>query len=118
MAVKNLDLVEAYFAGELRIQLSNAQSFGNVLPAGPIQTLNINFDKSSDSVGVLVTPGGGINGNMTLLDADITKWTMQAITHVGYTYGININTLILKYDLAAKKISVEYTPVVEAPAQT
>ncbi|MEC6001658.1 hypothetical protein [Acinetobacter pittii] len=54
---------------------------------------------------------------MTLLDADITKWVIQAIQNSGFLYGINVNTLSLKYDLAAKKISVEYTPVVEAPAQ-
>lgn len=111
MTVKTLDLAEAFFIGEFRIQLLDARSFGNDLPAGKIETLSINFDKSSDSVGVVVTPGGGTNGNMTLLDADITKWAMQAITNVGYLYGVSVNSLNMKYDLAAKKISVEYTPV-------
>nr|DAG77993.1 MAG TPA: hypothetical protein [Caudoviricetes sp.] len=117
MAVKTLDIAEAYFVGELRVQLADARSFSNDLPAGKIETLAINYDRPSNSVGIAVTPGGGTNGNMTLLDADITKWVIQAIQNSGFLYGINVNTLSLKYDLAAKKISVEYTPVVEAPAQ-
>ncbi|OCY39088.1 hypothetical protein [Acinetobacter pittii] len=117
MAVKTLDLAEAFFVGELRTQLFDARSFGNDLPAGKIETLTINYDKPSNSVGIVVTPGGGTNGSMTLLDADITKWVIQAIQNSGFLYGINVNTLSLKYDSAAKKISVEYTPVAEAPAQ-
>lgn len=117
MAIKTLDIAEAYFVGELRVQLADARSFSNDLPAGKIETLTINYDRPSNSVGIVVTPGGGANGNMTLLDADITKWVIQAIQNSGYLYGINVNTLNLKYDEAAKKISVEYTPVVEATAQ-
>ena len=118
MAVKNLDLAEAYFAGELRTQVFDARSFSNDLPAGKIETLTINYDRPSNSVGIVVAPGGGVNGNMTLLDADITKWVIQAIQSAGFMYGVTVNTLNMKYDLAAKKISVEYTPVADAPAQT
>ncbi|MDA3493319.1 hypothetical protein EXD95_09570 [Acinetobacter pittii] len=117
MAVKTLDLAEAFFVGELRTQLFDARSFGNDLPAGKIETLTINYDKPSNSVGIVVTPGGGTNGSMTLLDADITRWAMQAIKNAGYLYGVTVNSLNMKYDLATKKISVEYTPVVEAPVQ-
>lgn len=116
MAIKTLDIAEAYFVGELRVQLADARSFSNDLPAGKIETLTINYDRPSNSVGIVVTPGGGANGNMTLLDADITKWVIQAIQN-SVLYGINVNTLNLKYDEATKKISVEYTPVVEATAQ-
>ncbi|MBO1280972.1 MULTISPECIES: hypothetical protein [Acinetobacter calcoaceticus/baumannii complex] len=118
MTVKTLELVEAYFAGELRAQLLDARSFGNDLPAGKIQTLDINYDKSSNSVGIAVVPGGGQNGSMTLLDADITKWVIQTILNAGYLYQVNVNSLKLKYDLAAKKISVEYSPVADASAQS
>ncbi|MCT9452029.1 hypothetical protein B9Y01_07050 [Acinetobacter baumannii] len=111
MPVKTLDLAESYFVGELRTQLADARSFGNDLPAGKIETLSINYDKSSNSVNIVVTPGGGLNGNMTLLDADITKWIMQTITNCRYLYGINLNSMSLKYELADKEISIEYTPV-------
>lgn len=117
MAVKTLDLVEAFFVGQLRDQLISTRSFENDLPAGKIETLTINYDKPSNSVGIVVTPGGGTNGSMTLLDADITRWAMQAIQNAGYLYGITANSLNMKYDLNTKKISVEYTPVAEAPAQ-
>ncbi|AVE56023.1 TPA: hypothetical protein OXK24_003274 [Acinetobacter baumannii] len=117
MTVKTLDLAESYLIGELRTQLADARSFGNDLTAGKIETLTINYDKSSNSVNIAVAPGGGVNGNMTLLDADITKWTMQTVLNCSYLYGVNVNSLILKYDLAAKKISIDYTPVAEATAQ-
>ncbi|WP_454667925.1 hypothetical protein [Acinetobacter pittii] len=116
MAVKTLDLAEAFFVGELRTQLFDARSFGNDLPAGRIETLAINYDRPSDSVNIAVTPGGGLNGSMTLLDADITKWAIQTILNTAYLYQVDVNTLSLKYDLAAKKITIEYTPVVSGQA--
>ncbi|UAA86089.1 hypothetical protein H2787_06625 [Acinetobacter baumannii] len=116
MAVKTLDLAEAFFVGELRAQLFDARSFGNDLPAGKIETLAINYDRPSDSVNIAVTPGGGLNGRMTLLDADITKWAIQTILNTAYLYQVDVNTLSLKYDLAAKKITIEYTPVVSGQA--
>ncbi|MFX9208689.1 hypothetical protein ABTN67_20235, partial [Acinetobacter baumannii] len=59
---------------------------------------------------------GGLNGSMTLLDADITKWAIQTILNTAYLYQVDVNTLSLKYDLAAKKITIEYTPVVSGQA--
>ncbi|OCY90915.1 hypothetical protein [Acinetobacter pittii] len=116
MAIKTLDLAEAYIVGELRTQLLDARSFGNNLPSGRIETLAINYDRPSDSVNIAVTPGGGLNGSMTLLDADITKWAIQTILNTAYLYQVDVNTLSLKYDLAAKKITIEYTPVVSGQA--
>lgn len=116
MTVKTLDLAEAYIVGELRTQLLDARSFGNNLPAGRIETLAINYDRPSDSVNIAVTPGGGLNGSMTLLDADITKWAIQTILNTAYLYQVDVNTLSLKYDLASKKITIEYTPVVSGQA--
>lgn len=84
----------------------DARSFGNDLPAGKIETLTINYDKPSNSVGIVVTPGGGTNGSMTLLDADITRWAMQAIQNAGYLYGVTVNSLNMKYDLATKKLAL------------
>ncbi|MCE6342347.1 hypothetical protein KR654_19255, partial [Acinetobacter baumannii] len=63
-----------------------------------------------------VTRGGGLNGSMTLLYADITKWAIQTILNTAYLYQVDVNTLSLKYDLAAKKITIEYTPVVSGQA--
>ncbi|MFH4316608.1 hypothetical protein WAI88_19740, partial [Acinetobacter baumannii] len=94
----------------------DSRSFWNNLPASIIDTLAINYDRPSDSVHVVVTPGGGLNGSMTLLDADITKWAIQTILNTAYLYQVDVNTLSLKYDLAAKKITIEYTPVVSGQA--